>query len=214
MVVAIDVAGERYGRLVAIRRLPPVRGKTFWEFRCDCGNLYACRLENVRHSHTRSCGCQKSEDIAARSLTHGHQTGRKESRTLKCYRHAKSRCTNPNDPKYSLYGGRGITMCDRWLESFPAFLSDMGICPDGKSIDRVDPNQGYSPENCRWADSHQQARTRTDNVIVNHEGKDIILKDFARIMGVNYKSLHNYVRYKGMSPHDAAKTLQGRACRS
>lgn len=210
MVAAIDITGERYGRLVAVRRLPPVRGKTFWLWRCDCGNDYECRLENVRHSHTRSCGCKKAEDIAARSLRHGHQVGRKESRTLKCYRHAKSRCENPNDPKFSIYGGRGIQMCPEWSRDFETFLRDMGECPPGKSIDRINPDDGYRPDNCRWATTSQQARTRTDNVLVEHDGKTMILKDFASLKGVNYKTLHNYVRYKGMEPDEAAARLLSR----
>jgi hypothetical protein len=207
MVAKIDVTGERYGRLVAIRRVGPVGGKTFWLFRCDCGSLYECRLENVRHSHTRSCGCQKAEGIAARSLKHGHQTDRKESRTLKCYRHAKSRCENPNDQKFPIYGGRGIKMCERWSSDFSAFLEDMGECPAGLSIDRIDPHKGYSPENCRWATTPQQARTRTDNIVVEHNGALLILKDFAAVMGVNYKTLHSRVRYKGMTAHDAATAI-------
>ncbi len=208
MVAPIDVTGQRYGRLVAVRRIAPVGRKTFWLFQCDCGCLYECRLENVRHSHTRSCGCQKAEDIALRSRRHGHQIGRRESRTLKCYRHAKSRCENPNDPKYPQYGGRGIRMCPEWSSDFTAFLRDMGECPSSLSLDRIDPNDGYHPNNCRWATISEQARTRTDNVLVQHAGRTVILKDFAHLMGVNYKSLQHYVRYKGMAPHDAVAKLR------
>lgn len=209
MVEKIDVTGERYGRLVAVRRTKTHAKKTFWLFQCDCGALHECRLENVRHSNTRSCGCQKAEDIAARSIKHGHQTGRKESRTLKCYRHAKSRCENPNDPKFPIYGGRGIVMCREWSSDFSAFLRDMGECPPGMSIDRIDPNKGYNQDNCRWATIAQQARTRTDNIVVEHDGRQMVLKDFAALMGVNYKTLHARVRYRGMTPQDAAKDLLG-----
>ena len=130
------------------------------------------------------------------------------SKTLKSYQHAKGRCTNPKDPKFPIYGGRGITMCQRWLDGFSNFLEDMGECPEGHTLDRIDPHKGYNPENCRWATISEQARTRTDNVLVYHDGAKLILKDFAALMGVNYKSLHRRVRYLGEDPHDAVEKIR------
>ncbi|AXC50085.1 hypothetical protein DRW48_10605 [Paracoccus suum] len=101
-------------------------------------------------------------------------------------------------------------MCPEWSRDFETFLGDMGECPPGKSIDRINPDDGYRPDNCRWATTSQQARTRTDNVLVEHDGKKMILKDFAALKGVNYKTLHNYVRYKGMEPDEAAARLLSR----
>lgn len=207
MVAPIDVSGERYGRLTAVRRIAPKNGKTFWLFRCDCGKDYEARLENVRHSHTRSCGCQKTESIRQRSLRHGHQTERKESRTLKSYRHAKSRCENVNDPKFPLYGGRGIKMCKQWAEDFSTFLADMGECPLGRTLDRVDVDGHYEPRNCRWATPMQQARTRSDNVLVEHDGQTMVLKDYASLMGVSYKALHRRYRTLGQPLIEATKSL-------
>jgi hypothetical protein len=208
MTAPIDVTGERYGRLVAVNRIAPINGKTVWLFQCDCGSAYEARLENVRHSHTRSCGCQKTENIRQRSLRHGHQVDRKESRTLKSYRHAKSRCENVNDPKFPIYGGRGIKMCQQWAVDFTTFLADMGECPPGKTLDRVDVNGHYEPRNCRWATSMQQARTRTDNVLVEHEGQTMVLKDYARLMGVSYKALHHRFRTKGQPLEVAVMALR------
>lgn len=98
-------------------------------------------------------------------------------------------------------------MCPRWQRSFSAFLEDMGECPAGLTLDRVDVNGNYEPANCRWASPRQQSRNRTDNVYVFHDGERMILKDFARHMGVNYKSLHRRVRVQGEEPHAAALAL-------
>lgn len=207
MTASIDITGERYTRLVALNRCQGKRKKVAWLFRCDCGNEVEKLLENVRSGVTKSCGCLRIDTTRERSLTHGHRVGRKTSATLKSYQHAKSRCTNPNDEKYPHYGGRGISMCARWMDNFENFLSDMGECPEGLSIDRIDVNKDYEPGNCEWANTHQQARHRRDNVIVFHEGKEFVLKDFAAYMGVSYKTLHAKIKYKGMTPHEAVSCL-------
>ena len=98
-------------------------------------------------------------------------------------------------------------MCPEWAGDFTQFLEDMGECPPGMSLDRVDVNGHYEPRNCRWATTRQQARTRTDNVLVEHEGRLMVLKDFAAAMSVNYKALHARVKYKGQTPHEAVTAL-------
>lgn len=94
-------------------------------------------------------------------------------------------------------------MCEAWDQSFAQFLADMGECPDGLTIERIDVNKGYEPGNCVWATKADQAKNKTTTVWVEHNGSRYCLKDFAAIMGVNYKTLHARVRYHGMSPHDA-----------
>jgi hypothetical protein len=132
--------------------------------------------------------------------------GRCSSPELKARDHAKSRCTNPRDPKFPNYGGRGIRMCARWAESFEAFLADMGQRPAGTTLDRIDVDGNYEPGNCRWATPAEQARNRTDNVIVEINGRRMVLKDFAAAMRVSYKALSARVR-KGQDPHAAAAAL-------
>lgn len=209
MVAPLEISGQRYGRLVAIRRVENRGRRTVWLFSCDCGSMKEIQLENVR-AGISSCGCLRIEKTRERSITHGHKVDRKESPTLKSYNHAKSRCYNPNDPKYPQYGGRGIRMCDAWRDDFLTFLSDMGEKPLGKTLDRVDVNGHYEPRNCRWATTYQQARTRTDNVLVEHEGMKLVLKDFAALMGVSYKPLHARIRYKGQTPHEAVAAMKAR----
>lgn len=118
---------------------------------------------------------------------------------------------DPKDAKFPNYGGRGITMCADWVADFANFLRDMGECPPELTLDRIDVHKGYEPGNCRWATASQQARTRTDNVLVEYNGSTMVLKDFAAYMGVNYKSLHQRVKYKGQSALEAAVQLKATA---
>jgi hypothetical protein len=206
MVSALGITGERYGRLIAVRRVQNRGRRTVWLFECDCGNSKEISLEAVRRGLTQSCGCIRKEENTRRSTKHGHSIGQR-SRTWRAWQHAKGRCLNPHDPKFPIYGGRGITMCERWRNDFRAFLADMGECPPGKTLDRINPHGNYEPANCRWATSHEQARTRTDNVLVKHQGATLVLKDYATAIGVDYKALHSRIRYYGQSTTEAAMGL-------
>lgn len=208
MVAALDVTGKRYGRLVAVERLPSGPSGTRWRFRCDCGAVIDRTFEPIRSGFTKSCGCLRVERTVQRSVTHGASRGRVRTPELRAWEHAKQRCANPRDAKYANYGARGIAMCDEWRNDFAAFLRDMGPRPNGTTLDRIDVNGGYEPGNCRWATASEQARTRTDNVVVEHDGRRLVLKDFAAEMGVSYKSLHSRVKYRGQTPAEAVAALR------
>lgn len=201
---ALEITGQTFGRLTAMHREAVNSRHTYWRFACVCGTEKVIKLDSVTRGLSKSCGCLLKEVTASRSLKHGHSTGRRESRELKSYNHAKARCQNPNNAKYPQYGGRGIRMCDAWVNNSSLFLADMGPCPPGHTLDRINPHGHYEPGNCRWADSHQQARTRTDNVIVEHSGQRMILKDYAIALGLDYKRLHRLLR-SGMSLADASR---------
>lgn len=194
----LDITGEKYGKLTAVKRFDGGGRHTYWQFVCDCGTDKAIKLDHVRSGRVVSCGCHRASVTSARSITHGHSIGRKESRELSSYNSAKSRCQNPNDEKYPNYGARGIRMCDAWANDASLFIAYMGPRPIGHTLDRIDTDGHYEPGNCRWATSHQQARNRTDNVVVQYQGLSMILKDYAALMGIDYKRLHARLR-KGMS---------------
>ncbi len=111
-----------------------------------------------------------------------------DRKTYRAWSSMKQRCLNPKSYRYSYYGGRGITICDRWL-NFESFLEDMGICPVGSSLDRINPNQGYNPLNCRWANQLTQRNNTTKNIWIEHNGERLTASQWVeRRTGITYKS--------------------------
>jgi hypothetical protein len=154
-------SGDKYGRLTIIKEidlhiLPSGKTKRMFSCLCECGKKINVRLSHLRTHNTISCGCYKKENIIVRSTTHGlwnhplHNT----------WMGMKQRCLNPNHKFYSYYGGRGIKICDRWLNSFENFIQDMGEKPEGTSIDRIDNDGNYEPTNCRWATKIEQQKNQ------------------------------------------------------
>lgn len=143
--------------------VPEKRGrkwKAMWL--CSCGNSFEAYVVNVVRGHTTSCGCEQNRARRLSFPIHGHFVGDKPSPTYVSWQAMIARCTNENHPAYSLYGGRGVTICDRWKSSFANFLADMGERPEGMTLDRVNPFGNYEPGNCRWADWFTQRRNRRD----------------------------------------------------
>lgn len=157
---AIDLIGQRFGRLIVIARhkVPGERGS--WLCRCDCGKeTLVTRDSLIRRGDKRSCGCWTKEHgyFSTRfKPTHGAV----KTPTYRTWSGMIQRCTNPATTGYGRYGGRGIRVCDRWLESFENFLADMGERPDGTTLDRINNNGNYEPMNCRWANSKQQGENK------------------------------------------------------
>lgn len=165
----IDKTGLRVGRLVvlSIADCTPNK-KTKWLCQCDCGKQAIVHSSNLTRGHTQSCGCLQREVMKAKLTKHGHSLYRKkQSREYKSWQNMKLRCLNPRNNRYRLYGARGIKVCDRWLASFVNFLSDMGSRPPETSLDRINCDGNYEPQNCRWATAKQQAQNRRKRSVCN-----------------------------------------------
>jgi hypothetical protein len=176
-----NISGVRYGRLVAVKPIKIQPGGSIWLFRCDCGGTTEAKTNNVKSGNTASCGCLRRESVSAQRTTHGHSKGGKETKTFKAWMRMRERCMNPKTERWPHYGGRGISVCKRWAESFENFLEDMGECPPSYSLDRVDVNGNYEPANCRWATNAQQARNKTTNVWVDHNGERMVRADYLKL---------------------------------
>lgn len=153
--------GLRFGRWVVIG-YSDLRTKSqglYWECVCDCGTQRPVSSLTLKNGTSKSCGCLKIEVAKRQFLKHGHENNRGKTRTYTSWDNMVQRCTNPNRPEYKHYGGRGITICQKW-RTFENFYSDMGDRPNNRSLDRINNDGNYEPDNCRWATRSQQVSNR------------------------------------------------------
>lgn len=183
-----DLTGQRFYRLTVVSRHPDntLNGIPRWNCLCDCGKGTVVQGGHLKNGHTRSCGCLRVD------VTSSHQMSRTPEHIA--WSNIKQRCLNPNDSGHDNYGGRGITMCDRWRDSFENFYADMGPRPsDTHSIERRDVNGNYDPENCYWATAIEQANNKRNNVYHEFEGVRYTETELCRKLNITVQSLRYYL---------------------
>lgn len=185
---ALDLSGRRFGRLTILGRAgSDERGQALWHCKCDCGNASIVTSSNLRRGNSTSCGCFRNEKTSQRRKAHG-QT---KTRLYTIWENMKKRCLKPSQPHFDDYGGRGITVCAEWLNCFEDFR-DWAFAngyADNLSIDRIDVNGNYCPENCRWVDVQTQMNNTRRNNFITFNGETHTLAEWSRLTGINYMSL-------------------------
>lgn len=205
--------GQKFHRLTVIATAPPYREpggreRRRWLCKCDCGNTTVVHEQPLLKGTQKACGCLRTEKTIERSKKHGHAAKRNQSPTYRVWCHIIGRCTNPWHRQWRDYGGRGITVCDRWRDSFEAFLADMGERPSqAHSIDRYpDNNGGYRPGNCRWATMAQQSRNKRTNRLLRFPSGELVpLKDAAARVGLTRSALESRLK-RGWTLEEALAT--------
>lgn len=211
-----DLTGMKFGRLTVLRRVViPQKTRTYWECVCECTRLHTVSASVLRTGKSKSCGCFRREMMReegkVRNLRHGEGSNGKESPEYRTWSAMLSRCNNEKHRNYVNYGGRGITVCERW-SLYENFLMDMGRRPsDRHSLDRIDNDAGYSPENCRWAtyvqQNNNQRRDKKECVfkgsdLFENQGRSQTIRDWCKELG---RKLETYRarRRIGMSIEEA-----------
>lgn len=175
-------------------------------FSCTyCGAEFIAYINNIKKLHTLSCGCKASRKTAAeRGFKHGCTSDLGNTTEYNTWAAMKSRCYNKGKRDYKNYGGRGIIVCERWVNNFENFLKDMGTKPSKKhSIDRVDNNGNYEPSNCRWATSIQQGQNKRNVIKVRFAGTEHLLKSICQQLGISFRCVYSKKHRRGLTYQDA-----------
>lgn len=188
----LDRSNVRYGRLVADRLAYfNSRDQAYWHCRCDCGNSATVFGGNLTSGQSRSCGCMALE---GNNFRHGQAKTRAHTKEYDCWVSMKSRVLNPKNKRFMSYGGRGIHICERWLESFENFFADMGAKPSAKhTIHRVDNNGNYEPKNCIWA-TKEQWWARSDSRMLEFRGQTKCVAEWAEVLSTSARNIYNRLK--------------------
>lgn len=202
-----DLTGCKFTKLTVIKLARKEkkgnRYRYYWQCRCECGNLKEVRTDCLTQGMVQSCGCLKKEQDKI-NLVKNHKHKLSHTKLWDTYYSMKSRCYNQNDKRYNDYGGRGIKICNEWLQSFDNFVQWAVLNGFKKElqIDRIDNNLDYSPKNCRWVSAKENCRNRRSNILIEYNNKWITLVEFAEILNIPYKTAYNRYRKKCIKRED------------
>lgn len=199
----MDYSGYRFGRLTVLCYSHSKRGQSFWVCKCDCGNITTVVQGNLKSGKTKSCGCIRRENPIRIKIGNLHGT-----RIHKIYHNMKNRCLNQQNPRYKDYGGRGIMICNEWLGKYIGFNNFYEWAKnngyrDDLTLDRIDNDGNYCPENCRWVDEKAQRRNTRKNNNVEIDGKIMCVKDWCELYGIKEAGVYNYSKRKNISLRDS-----------
>jgi hypothetical protein len=175
-----DLTGQTFGRLNVVAQTANIGGKTAWRCACTCGGIKEVRGDALQSGNTQSCGCLWDEAI----IKHGDY----QDPVHAVWRAMRARCSNPKNPKWMRYGGRGIKVDPRW-DSYSAFLLDMGPRPDGYTLERLDNDGDYTPVNCVWANRSQQCRNSSQTRLITLGGHTRSATEWAELTKINVRTI-------------------------
>lgn len=188
-----DHTNEKYGRLIVLQFVERKKHNSYWKCRCDCGNEIIVPITYLTTGDTKSCGCLRKEQAIKNGKKNKFV---KNKRLYNIWIDMKRRCYNKNRKAYKNYGGRGIIICDEWKNNFMSFYNwaiENGY-DDKLTIDRIDNNGNYEPNNCRWATLKQQANNTSHNHVVEYKGKKYTLSELAKEYDLNYVLVKSRIR--------------------
>ena len=192
----IDLTGRQFGRLFVLS----VSGKdkanhTIWLCKCSCGTKTNVQSSHLLTNHTRSCGCLLQETKTKHGLC-----GKNGNKLYSAWKAMIARCYNEKTESYHNYGGRGIAVCDRWIDNPANFINDMGL-PSNKSLtlERIDVNGNYDPSNCKWASMKEQQRNKRNNTVIEFNGESLCFSEWCEKLGFKKSTLKNRLTVRGWS---------------
>lgn len=188
----LSLEGQKFGRLTVIEYAYTDRhGHSAWRCECECGNELIVKGIHLKSGHTSSCRCLRDESARDRCMTHG----KAKTRIHRTWINMKNRCNNPRTRCYEYYGGRGIRVFDDWNNSFESFYDYVSKLPhfneDGYSLDRINNDGNYEPDNVRWATRSEQMNNQRGNVTITFNGETRTLKEWSKMTGVKYSTIRS-----------------------
>jgi len=191
MPARLKLEGQRFGRLTVIEFAEVRKRHAYWHCVCDCGEKLVVGASNLSSGKAKSCGCYHRDVSSQANTTHGMtRNGKRDMQSIYVrWKSMKNRCSNPANPAFNNYGGRGIKVCERW-QTFESFYADMGDPPEGMTMDRIDNNGDYEPGNVRWATMSEQRKNQRPKRVIDTPAGPMLIPDAARKYGIKLKTLY------------------------